>query len=138
MKSIRLPARIENLENFTTFLSDFLNARGFPRERVQEIELAAEEALVNIIRYAYPEKPGDLEIRCRAGEDGALTMEFEDSGVDFDPTSLPDPDLTLSIAQREIGGLGVYLIRKMVNEVRHRREGERNILTFVVREKRGG
>lgn len=137
MKTIRLPARIENLESFTRFLSEFLLANGFSGERVQEIELAAEEALVNVIRYAYPEKTGDLEIRCQDEGDGALTMEFEDSGVEFDPTSLPDPDLKLSISEREIGGLGVFLIRKMVNEVRHRREGDRNILTFVVRKRRG-
>jgi serine/threonine-protein kinase RsbW len=137
MKTIRLPALIENLESMTRFLSDFLAASGFPGERIQEIELAAEEALVNIIRHAYPEKPEDVEIRCRTERDGALTMEFEDTGVDFDPMSLPDPDLKLSVSEREVGGLGVFLIRKMVNEVRHRRDGDRNILTFVVRAKRG-
>jgi anti-sigma regulatory factor (Ser/Thr protein kinase) len=137
MKTILLPARLENLESFTRYLSQFLTAHGFSGERVQEIELAAEEALVNIMRYAYPEKPGDLQIRCRAEADGALTLEFEDNGVGFDPTSLPDPDLELSISEREIGGLGVFLIRKMVNEVRYRRERDRNILTLVVRERRG-
>lgn len=100
--------------------------------------MAAEEILVNVIRYAYPGGgPGEVEIRGRADSGDGVTLEFEDNGEPFDPTSLPQPDLNLSVSDREVGGLGVFLVRKMVNEIRYRREGDRNILTFVVRKSRG-
>lgn len=137
MKTIRLSARIASLDTLIQFVSDFLGANGFPGERIQEIEMAAEEVLVNIIRYAYPEgEPGEVEIRGRSESDHELILEFEDSGAPFDPTSIPEPDLNLSLSEREVGGLGVFLVRKMVNEVRYRRAGERNILTFFVRKSR--
>ncbi len=138
MKTIRLPARIENLDRFLGFLSDFLTEKGFPEPRLQEIGLAAEEALVNIIRHAFSgTETGEVEIRCGAEDEDRWSIEFRDRGIPFDPLSLPQPDLSSPLEERKIGGLGVFLIRKMINEVRHRREGDQNILTFVVRKKRG-
>ncbi len=64
-------------------------------------------------------------------------IEFRDQGIAFDPLSLPPPDLNSPLSERKIGGLGVFLIRKMINEVRYRRDGDQNVLTFFVREKRG-
>ena len=96
--------------------------------------MAAEEVLVNIIRYAYSEgSPGDVELRGRVVSEGEFMLEFEDGGVPFDPTSIPPPDVNLSLSRREPGGLGFFLVRKMVNEVRYRRERNRNILTFLMR-----
>jgi serine/threonine-protein kinase RsbW len=139
MKNVRLPATMANLELLVRFVSEFLNANGFPGERIQEIEMAAEEVLVNIISYAYPEGgPGEVEIRGRADSEDELTLEFEDNGAPFDPTSSPQPALTLSLSDREVGGLGIFLVRKMVNEVRYRRKGDRNILTFLVRKQQSG
>lgn len=100
--------------------------------------MAVEEIVVNVTRYAYPEgEQGALEIRARAASGDDVILEFEDHGAPFDPTSLPPPDLNPSVSDREVGGLGVFLVRRMVNEVRYRRDGDRNILTFVIRKNRG-
>lgn len=129
---------MENLANLMGFVSSFIRENGFPDERVQELELATEETLVNIINYAYAgRESGDVEIRCHAGEGDALSVEFLDSGVPFDIEAMADPDLNLSLADRKVGGLGVFLIRKMVDEVRHRREGDRNVLTFLIHKPKG-
>jgi serine/threonine-protein kinase RsbW len=134
MKALRLPATMENLPNLMRFVTDLLTKNGFPEQRALEIEMAAEEVLVNIIRYAYSEgSPGEVELRGRAVSEDEFMLEFEDGGVPFDPTSIPPPDVNLSLSRREPGGLGFFLVRKMVNEVRYRRERNRNILTFLIR-----
>ncbi len=134
MNTFCLPATMENLPNLIRFVTDLLTKNGFPEQRAREIEMAAEEVLVNIIRYAYPERsPGDVELRGRAVSEDEFMLEFEDGGVPFDPTSLPPPDVNLPLSRREPGGLGFLLVRKMVDEVRYRRERNRNILTFLIR-----
>ena len=121
-----------DLERLIEFVSAFLKYSGLTQKRIREIELATEEALVNIFNYAYPEGPGDVEVSCRQDNDTRLVLEFSDRGVPFDSLSLPYPDLTPDIADREIGGLGILLIQKMVDEVRYRRDGESNVLTFII------
>ena len=125
-----VPAKLENLERLMQSVSDCARTQGFDQKRISEIELAAEESLVNIINYSYPEKPGEVEVICQA--DGrSLVIEMIDSGIPFDVTSLPDPDITADLDDRKIGGLGVFLIKKMVDEVRYRREKNRNILSLT-------
>ena len=130
--SINLPARIENLGRFMNSVSECARAQGFDRRKISEIELATEEALVNICNYSYPEEPGDVEINCKM-ERGRFILEIIDSGIPFDITSLVDPDITSDIAKRKIGGLGVFLTKQMMDEVRYRRENDRNILELIVR-----
>jgi len=115
-----------------TFVSNCLSHRGFSPHRSSEIELAVEEALVNIFRYAYPDRSGDVEVRCRAMEDGQLVIEIEDAGIPFNLLSTPDPELSTEISRRKAGGLGIYFIRKMIDDIRYRRDGDRNVLTLVV------
>ena len=137
MNAFRLSATMENLPDLMRFVKDLLTKNGFPEQRALEIEMAAEEVLVNIIRYAYSEgSPGDVKLRGRAVSEDEFMLEFEDGGVPFDPTSLPPPDVNLPLSRREAGGLGFFLARKMVNEVRYRREKNRNILTFLIRKRR--
>jgi len=125
---------MENLSNLIRFVTDLLTKNGFPEQRALEIEMAAEEVLLNIIRYAYSEgSPGDVELRGSAVSEDECMLEFEDGGLPFDPTSLPPPDVKLPLSRREPGGLGFFLVRKMVDEVRYRREKNRNILTFLIR-----
>jgi len=130
--SINLPARIENLGRFMNSVSECARAQGFDQRKISEIELATEEALVNICNYSYPEEPGDVEINCKM-ENGRFIIEIIDSGIPFDITSLVDPDITSDIAKRKIGGLGVFLTKQMMDEVRYRRENDRNILELIVR-----
>ncbi len=133
MADIRLPAKLENLESLMSFVSDCAEENGFEGKRAQEIQLATEEALVNIFNHAYTGgRSGDVHILCRPAEEDRLIVEFRDQGVPFDPAHTAEPDLNTSIAGRPIGGLGIFLIKKMIDDVRYRREGGENVLTFVL------
>ena len=130
---MRQPAKLESLEAFMRFVIGSTKDAGFPDKRVQEIELAVEEALVNIINYAYPDREdGDVEITCGLDGDGRYVIEIRDSGIPFDVGAQSDPDLNASIAERKIGGLGIFLIRKMADEMYYKREGDQNVLTLVI------
>jgi len=132
---MKWPARLENLQRFLKPVSECARAEGFDQERIQEIELALEEALVNIFNYAYPEGAGEVEVGCGVENDHWI-IEIIDSGIPFDMTSLSDPDLTADVEERKIGGLGIFLVRKMVDEVTYRREKDRNILTLAVKKEK--
>jgi anti-sigma regulatory factor (Ser/Thr protein kinase) len=132
LNHIKLPAKIENLKKWTQSVLECAGAQKFEGKRIQEIELALEEALVNICHYSYPEKPGEVEINCKI-DDSHFIVEMIDSGKPFDVTSLSDPDLTANIDERKMGGLGVFLIKKMVDEVRYRRENDQNILSLIIK-----
>jgi serine/threonine-protein kinase RsbW len=133
MKSIRRSAKLESLEGFMQFVVTSARDAGFPARRVQETEIAVEEALVNIINYAYPEQDnGDVEVKCGLDNQGRLLIEIRDKGIPFDVGSHSDPDLNVNIAERKIGGLGIFFIRKMADKVHYRRDGEENVLTLVI------
>lgn len=134
MSKIKLPATIYNLRKLIQFVSNFAKEKGFSKKRIQEIELAVEEAFVNVSTYAYPDKnTGEVEVRCEMSNDAVLVIEILDTGTPFDIRSFSEPDLNVDISNREIGGLGIFLIRKMVDEVHYRRDGQRNILSFTIR-----
>ncbi len=132
MLTTKLPATIEHLKKLVEFISGCAREKGFTDKRIREIELATEEALVNIFSYAYPEKAGNVEVTCDLDVNDRLKVEILDSGVLFNPLSLSDPDLTTDVANRKIGGLGVFLIRKIVDDIQYRRDDDRNILTFRI------
>jgi len=87
---------------------------------------------LNIYKHSYPEKPGDGEINCNAN-DNHFIIEIIDSGIPFDMSSLSDPDVTADVDHRKIGGLGVFLIKKLKDEVRYRRENNQNILNLTIK-----
>jgi serine/threonine-protein kinase RsbW len=132
MSSIQLPAKIENMELLVQFISDIARKLGFSGKRVKEIELATEEALVNIINYAYPDHSGDIKVTCTQDLSEAFVIKIEDTGIAFDISSLKDPDISVGISDREVGGLGVFLIRKLMDKVRYHRINKKNILELVV------
>lgn len=106
---------------------------GFPARHIQEIELVVEEALVNIINYAYPEQDnGDVEVKCGLDDQGRLLIEIRDKGIPFDVGSYSAPDLNVNFSENKIGGLGIFLIRKMADKVHYRRDGEENVLTLII------
>ena len=131
MKQLILPAVLKNLEAMMALITDEAKSLGFDEKKLYHIKLAAEEVLVNIINYAYPDKHGDIELTVSTrGHDG-IEVVVVDRGIVFDPLSLPEPDIHASMEKRKIGGLGVFLVRKLMDEVTYRREEDRNILTFV-------
>lgn len=131
----QMPARVESLHDLLTFITTEAKKKGFSEEARQRIELVAEEALVNVFVHGYAQNQGQVEVRYPASDDLALTIEIRDAGVSFNPLSLADPDLQPDLAHRKVGGMGVFLIRKMTDGVSYRREGDNNILimTFLNR-----
>ena len=99
-------------------------------DEIMSINLVLDEVVTNTIEYGYDE-PGRHEIKVTlAVEGGTLTIEIEDDGRPFDPLSAPPPDLTLSIDKRPVGGLGIHLVRSVMDSVEYQRRGDRNVLTM--------
>ena len=92
-----------------------------------------EEAIVNIINYAYPEgKMGDIRLKASFdSEPSRILFELTDSGIPFDPTSVKEADVTLGIEERPVGGLGIFMMRKLMDEVTYKRQEEKNILLMI-------
>ncbi len=131
------PARLDSLLNSLEFVSACARAKGFSARRISEVRLAAEEALVNIFRYAYPEGSGEVEIICRFDSRERLVIELIDCGIPFDVLSVPEPKLTGGIEDRAAGGLGVHLMKTLMDGVHYSRKEGKNILTlFASREGR--
>ncbi len=130
--AIKLPAKLGNLGRWMEAVSECAREQGVDQKKIGKIQLALEEALVNICTYAYPEEPGNAEVSCQQ-DNSRFIIEIIDSGIPFDMTSIPAPDLPSSIEKRKIGGLGIFLIKRMADEVSYRREGNFNILRLTVK-----
>ena len=126
---------IHELNTLTQFLEEVGDELGLSPGLVMNLNLVLEEAVSNIIFYAYPkdvvvEQAVTLTLTCEPDE---LLMCLKDHGIAFDPTQKEDPDLTLSAEERPIGGLGIFLIRQLMDEVTYRREGDCNLFTMKKR-----
>ncbi len=121
-----------------TRLLDFIITQaekaGFSEDEQTQIRVGCEEVLVNITKYAYPETPGDVSVTCKKTlNTRQLTVIIQDWGIPFNPLSQPQPDITAPVDTREIGGLGIYLTRRVMDEVNYKRENDSNILTLKKR-----
>jgi serine/threonine-protein kinase RsbW len=114
-------------------LEAFCAARAVPSRTVHRFTLALEEVLTNVIAYAVP-AGGSHEIDVRiAWRDGTLHATVSDDGIAFNPLTRPAADLQAPIEQRQIGGLGIHLLRTLSETAHYRRDGDRNVLTFSMR-----
>ena len=131
MSNTTLPASIESLGKFLKHVTDCALEQGFTAKKIGEMRLAAEEVLVNIFQNAYPKENGEVEVSCSLREDHAFIIKISDAGIPFNPLELPEPDIGADLSQRKIGGLGVFLVRKLMDEIEYRRENNRNVLTLI-------
>ena len=131
METVVLPAKLENLEAMISFIKKSAEGLGLDAKKVGQIQLAAEEILINVINYAYPDTTGDIEITCSARDGAGLAVSIADSGIAFNPLELPEPNINTPVAERKIGGLGIFLVRKTMDQVTYTRQDNRNILTFT-------
>ena len=131
LSQIKLPAILENLNLFIESASHCARAQGFGPERVSEIELALEEALVNIVSYSYPEKNGDVEVACSIDDENRFVIDIMNWGVPFNPLSSNEPGLIPDISKRKVGGLGIFMIKQLMDDVKYRFEDNKNTLTLV-------
>ena len=131
MKEITLPATLENLASVQSFIEEELEAADCPVKAMMQISIAVEEIYVNIARYAYNPEVGEATVRCAVGDDPLqVTIQFLDSGRPFDPLAKPDTDTSLSAEERDIGGLGILMVKKSMDDVQYRYEDGCNILTL--------
>ncbi len=131
--SIRLPARLENLEKLIDFALAALREGGVDERIISDLHLAVDEACTNCCSYAYPEgETGEVELAVRI-EPEEIAITIRDWGAPFNPLKAAEPDLTLDLDDRPIGGLGIFLLKKFSDRVDYRREEGANVLTIVKR-----
>ena len=134
MKELTLDAKIENIPSLTAFVDEWLEGLECPIKAQMQIDVAVDEIFSNIAQYAYGPEGGTAVIRLEFdAADRTAMISFIDSGVSYDPLSKADPDVTLSAEEREIGGLGIFLVKKTMDAMEYRREDDRNMLTIHTR-----
>lgn len=118
-RKVKFPAQFQYLDEIRDLVAEVARLGGFDDKEIYSIQLAADEAASNIIEHAYEGvSDGELEITCGV-DGGQLTIVFHDHGQPFDPASVRPPDLKADLSDRQIGGLGIYLMRKLMDEVRY-------------------
>jgi serine/threonine-protein kinase RsbW len=125
-------ANLENIPPMVAFVAEAAEAAGVHAKRVMQLELATEEAVTNICSYAYEVPPGQVTIVC-ARDAGTFRVDFVDNGVPFNPLEAAAPDLQAELENRQVGGLGIFLIRRLLDEVHYNRREGRNVLTLAVK-----
>ena len=131
MKELTVEAKIENIEAVTDFVNEQLEALDCPMKAQMQIDIAIDELFGNIAHYAYNPEIGKATVRVEVIEDPlAVTITFIDNGVPYDPLAKADPDTTLSAEEREIGGLGIYMVKKSMDDIAYEYKDGQNILTI--------
>lgn len=126
--------KFDPIRNKSAEIIEFImSAPEIPADNMLEfkIRLSVEEVVENVVRYAYEDGAGEMEVSVNTEDNNPmLTITVVDQGVPFNPLDKPDPDITLSAEERQIGGLGIFLCKKMMDEVTYHYEGSSNILTM--------
>ncbi|SFR61410.1 anti-anti-sigma factor [Pseudobutyrivibrio sp. NOR37] len=143
MKKIECEALISNLDKVTSFVEDELESLGCGKKQLMQITLAAEEIYVNIAHYAYGKSDGAGGVVPDSGsgpmslsmwgDNGLVTLIFEDIGVPYNPLEKEDPDISADVDDRQIGGLGIFMAKKSMDNMRYEYRDGRNILTLEKR-----
>ena len=123
-------ARLDRLDEVLAFVDNILESMDCPMKAQMQIDVAVEELYVNIAHYAYAPGVGPADIRVEVEDGPAVAITFVDQGIPYDPLAKPDPDVTLSAEERQIGGLGIYMVKKSMDDMKYRREGDSNVLTI--------
>ena len=129
-KSIILANDISEITRLYEFIEEIGNDFSLSPDIVFNLNLVLEEAVVNVINYAYPKEEHQYIYLSASMKDGSIVLVLTDTGKEFDPTAAPEADITLSADERQIGGLGIFLIRQIMNEVKYERIEGKNVLTL--------
>jgi sigma-B regulation protein RsbU (phosphoserine phosphatase) len=128
MKELTIAATTENLAAVLDFVNAELERSACPQKLQTQIDISVEEIFVNIAHYAYSPGKGDVTIRMSTGAE--VVLEFADRGRPYNPLDNSDPDINKPLAEREIGGLGIFMVKKFMDTVAYRTDDGKNILTF--------
>jgi anti-sigma regulatory factor (Ser/Thr protein kinase) len=135
MTALTLPGRLESLDQVAEFVQAAAHEAHLDTKAAYRLQLAVDEVATNVVTHAYQEKglEGQLYLTAEIDEH-ALRIHIEDTGQPYDPTTRPDPtNLDQPLEDREIGGLGLFLARRSVDELRYERRGDRNRITCLIR-----
>ena len=134
MNGLELEARAENLPKVLAFVDGELEQRDCPMKTQMQIDIAVEELFVNIANYAYHPEIGWASVMVEVLDDPlSVSVTFMDSGEPYDPLAKADPDTTLSAEERQIGGLGIDMVKKSMDEIAYEYKDGQNILTIKKR-----
>jgi len=127
---IVLHATIDAIEQIAIFLEELLEKAEVPMMEAARIQLAAEEAVTNVVTHGYDNEPGDVSVRCTISDEQVM-ITITDTGPAFDPTKIPPADVMADLDHRKIGGLGVHLIRSVMDQVTYTRNEDMNQLVLI-------
>ena len=131
MKSITVEAKIENVDKVTEFVNEMLEEKDCPLKVQMQLDFAIDEIFGNIAYYAYGKGSGNATIQIEMEDNPPkITLTFIDQGIPYNPLENKDPDITLDIEDREIGGLGIFLVKKTMDELSYEYADGQNILTM--------
>ena len=131
MKELNITATVENIDTVTDFVNELLEALDCPMKAQMQIDIAIDELFGNIAHYAYNPEVGDATVRVEVIESPlAVVITFIDKGVPYDPLAKADPDTTLSAEERAIGGLGIFMVKKTMDEITYEYKDGQNILAI--------
>ncbi|HEY5984650.1 MAG TPA: ATP-binding protein [Anaerolineales bacterium] len=133
MSTKTYPAKFENLDEVREHVGEVARAAGFDERLIYSVQLAADEAASNIIEHAYADKPNQTFLLHCEFSKGRLIMTFLDRGESFDFSKVETPDVTADLSKRKIGGLGIFLMHKLMDEVIYRVTDSGNYLTLIKR-----
>jgi len=131
MKELTIAATVENIETVTEFVNAQLEALDCPMKAQMQIDIAIDELFGNIAHYAYNPDVGSATVQVEVTEEPlAVIITFIDGGIPYDPLAAADPDITLSAEERQIGGLGIYMVKKSMDEITYEYKDGKNILSI--------
>ena len=128
---MNIEATIDNIPTVTAWVDEQLEALDCPMKAQMQIDIAIDELFSNIARYAYNPETGPATVRVEVAENPmAVVITFIDKGVPYDPLAKEDPNITLSAEEREIGGLGIFMVKKSMDEITYEYKDGHNILAI--------
>ena len=126
---MKINATLENLREATGYISEYAEDIGFDQKFISELELAAEEIIINIIDYAYTDNKGEIEVDCNYDEaTSEMIVTISDNGIQFNAATAKDPDMSKKTIAKRVGGLGIFLAKKLTNKMVYEREQGKNIV----------
>lgn len=132
MAEITLAATVENIAAATEFVTEQLEMLECPMKVQMQFSIAVDELFGNIAHYAYPSSSGAVTVQVHAREEGRqVIVTFVDEGVPYNPLAKEDPEIALSAEERPIGGLGIFMVKKSMDDIQYRYEGGKNILSII-------
>ena len=132
MKRLSVKATVESLDEVQSFVDQVLEEIGCSMKAQMQIDIAVEELFVNIAHYAYPEGEGDAAVEIETDADkSCVKITFEDRGIPFDPLAHEDPNVTGSAEERSVGGLGIFMVKKSMDDMSYEYKDGKNLLTII-------